>query len=118
MFRSGCSGASQRWVGVNRPGSDTGADTPPPLVGWVPRPTFDAALGPGPSPFLLELWRLSIRSDPIDTTSSVPGTDQLTPNQHAAKNPECQGYFSDWTLLSSSRGLTIGLSPKLVSPRR
>jgi len=23
---------------VNRPGSDTGPDTPPPLVGWVPRP--------------------------------------------------------------------------------
>src|SRR2546427_8433636 len=26
--------------------------TPPPLVGWVPRPAFDAALGSGPSPSL------------------------------------------------------------------
>src|SRR3989454_3894121 len=57
MFRSGCSGASQRWVGVNRPGSDTGADTPPPLVGWVPRPAFDAALGSGPSASLADLRR-------------------------------------------------------------
>src|SRR2546426_3639049 len=50
MFRSGRSGASQRWIGVNRPGSDTGAETPPPLVGWVPRPAFDAALGSDPAP--------------------------------------------------------------------
>jgi len=64
-------------------------------------------LGPGP-----------LHPHAATTTSSVPGTDQLTPNQHAAKNPECQGYFPDWTLLSSSRGLTIGLSPKLVSLRR
>src|SRR5438093_6508155 len=54
MFRSGRSDASQRLIGVNRPGSDTGADTPPPLVGWVPRPAFDAALGSGPSPALPE----------------------------------------------------------------
>src|SRR5438128_2019367 len=38
MFRSGRSGASQRWIGVNRPGSAPGRTTPPPLVGWVPRP--------------------------------------------------------------------------------
>src|SRR2546428_1223803 len=44
----GWSRADQRWIRMYRPGSDTGAETPPPLVGGVPRPAFDARLGSGP----------------------------------------------------------------------
>jgi len=48
MFRSNRSGASQRWIGVNRPGSDTGADYSPSARRVGAPPGLDAALDSGP----------------------------------------------------------------------
>src|SRR2546428_9613938 len=57
MFRSGWSRAGQWRSGVIGRAQTPGRTTPPPLVGWVPRPAFDAALGSGPAPSLAKLGR-------------------------------------------------------------
>src|SRR5439155_26334931 len=55
MFGSGRYSAGQKWIGVSRPGSDTGADDSPSAHRVGAPPGLDAALGSGPSPSLTQL---------------------------------------------------------------